>query len=169
MAKVNPQITRDPPHGVRDVVVETEHLQIASSLPMDEDVEQYYLKLNPIILHLDPPVGESRSPLMWAVIVREDSKLIGKCCLYNPTPAAIELGVRIFASEYWNMGYGKEIINALCLYVSTFMPERSVILAKTPVYNHRAIRCYTGCGFSQYGKALIGGFDMVLLRKEVAR
>lgn len=145
--------------------VETVRLLIKDRQDVDAAMEEHYLVLNPILGTLDPTVGESREPVFFSVFTKEDNKHIGMCCLYNPTIDSIELGVRIFIPEYWNRGYGSEIINALCEYVFDNFFYVTAIYAKTPVYNARATACYEKNGFQQYSRVIMSGYNMLCLVK----
>lgn len=144
-------------------MIETLRLTIADRQLKDMPTEEYYLALHPEIKELDPTVGESRDPTFYSIFTKELNKHIGMCCLYNFTATEVELGVRIFIPEHWSMGYGSEVVNALCEYVFNSSPQIMAVLAKTPVYNTRAVRCYEKCGFTQRSHAPLSGYDMVFM------
>jgi len=146
-------------------MIETPHLTIADRQLEDIPTEELYLNLYPEIKELDPSVGESINPTFYSIFTKELNKHIGLCCLYNFTTTEVELGVRIFITDYWNKGYGSEVVNALCEYVFNSCPQIMTVLAKTPVYNIRAVRCYEKCGFTQYSRALLSGYDMIFMMK----
>lgn len=146
-------------------MAETAHLIIVNRQLKDIAMEEVYLNLYPEIGILDPPVGESRNPTLYSVFIKENNLHIGFCCLYNLTITSIELGIRIFNPDYWGKGYGGEILNMLCKHAFSNFPWITAVLAKTPVYNTRAIRCYEKCGFVQTSHAILDGYDMVFMAK----
>ena len=143
----------------------TLRLTIKDSQPLDHAAVELNTGLHPEISTLDPPVGESRDPVFYSIFIKEDYRHIGICCLYNLTNMGVEFGVRIFLPEYWGMGLGPEVVNALCGLAFGAHPEIPTVFAKTPVYNERAIRCYKKCGFMQYSRAMLSGYDMIYMMK----
>lgn len=147
-------------------MVETARLVIIDRQLKEIPVEELYLGLYPEIKVLDPTVGKSINPTFYSIFTKgEIIRHIGTCCLYNFTGVEIELGVRIFIPEYWDKGYGTEIVSALCKYLFNSCPQVVQVLAKTPVYNVRAARCYEKCGFTQYSRAVLDGYDMIFMAK----
>lgn len=146
-------------------MIETLRLIIQDRQSADIRMEQHYAALFPQLLDLDPTVGESRNPIFLSLFEKEENRHIGSCSLYNFTNTEVEFGVRIFIPEYWNKGYGCEVVNALCEYVFNCFPQIMTVLAKTPVYNTRAIRCYEKCNFREYSRAILDGYDMVFMRR----
>ena len=146
-------------------MIETPRLIIADRQFKDIPTEVFYLTLHPELRDLDPTVGESRGAVFYSIFTKDVNRHIGICCLYNPTTSTCELGVRIFNPDYWNEGYGSEVVNALCEYVFNFSLIIT-ILAKTPSHNSRAIRCYEKCQFTQYSQAVLDEHDMVFMRRQ---
>jgi len=149
--------------------METTNLIIRDREPKDIQQEVIYLGIHPELQELDPPVGECSNLVFYSVFIRKPELHIGVCCMYNFTPTEVEIGVRIFIPEYWNKGYGGEVINALCKYAFTAFSPIDTVVVKTPVTNTRAIRCYEKCGFVESGRKAVNGYDMVYMKlsKEV--
>lgn len=146
-------------------MIETPRLIIADRQLKDIPMEEHYSTLHPELSELDPYVSESRDPIFYSIFTKVSNRHIGMCCLYNITNTEVELGIRIFNPDYWSRGYGSEVVNTLCEYVFSGTPQIMTILAKTPVHNTRAIKCYEKCKFSQYSRAILDGHDMVLMRR----
>lgn len=147
-------------------MIETTRLVIADRQPEDIVAEVNNLALHPELQHLDPIIGETSNIVFYSIFVREEAdKHIGTCCLYDFTNTEVELGIRIFIPQYWSRGYGTEVVNALCEHVFNCFSPITTVLAKTPAYNIRAIRCYEKCGFTQYSQAPVEGYDMVYMRR----
>lgn len=146
-------------------MIETFHLTIIDRQLKDAPIEESYLTIHPELRELDPSVGKCRNPVFYSIFAKENNRHIGMCCLYNFTGTEIELGVRIFIPEYWNRGYGGEVVNALCEYTFNLFSRVMSVLAKTPAHNIRAIRCYEKCGFVQHSRAVLDGYDMVFMTR----
>lgn len=149
-------------------MIETTRLIIVDRLLKDIPMEEFYLNLHPELKELDPAVGECRDPAFYSVFTKDTlvggiGKHIGVCCLYNLVGSGVELGVRIFIPEYWNKGYGSEVVNALCDYAFSSFLQVTAVFAKTPVYNTRAARCYEKCGFARHSQAVLGGYEMIYM------
>ena len=145
-------------------MIETPRLIITARQPGDIALEEGHLALHPEILQLDPSVGKNVHPIFYSVIKKGDNEYIGTCCFYNFKRSEVELGVRIVIPDFWGMGYGSEVVNALCEYVFYYFPVVTVF-AKTPAYNTRAIACYQKCKFMEYALVNLDGYDMVFMRR----
>ena len=149
-------------------MLETPNLTIRAMQPEDAVIADSCSKLYPSLLQLDPPIGRTRLPVYYSLLIKDTDEYIGICSLYNYNRLnrEIELGIRIVKPDYWGKGYGSEVVNALCEFVFNDYSVTSV-LAKTPVYNTRAIACYKKCGFTQYAQGTLDGYQMVfLVRRE---
>ena len=152
--------------GVIEVyMIETPRLTIVDRQPQDVLMEELQYNLHPELKELDPAVGECRNPVYYTIFTKDTNIHIGLCCLYNLTGTNIEFGVSIFLPEYWNQGYGSEIVNALCEHIFNNYPQVMAVLAKTPSYNVRARRCYVKCKFTEHARATLNGYDMVFMAR----
>jgi len=89
----------------------------------------------------------------FAIVTLEDDKLIGNCSLMNieQVHRKTELGIVIGNKEYWNQGYGSEVINLLLDYGFNILNLNNIML-RVFSFNHRAFRCYEKCGFKVIGR-----------------
>ena len=94
----------------------------------------------------------------------KDGKHIGNCSYYNIDRFRneTELGIMIGDRDYWNKGYGEEIINTLIQYIFEQTRIKRVYL-KTLDWNLRAQACFKKCGFKQYGRLDRDGFSFILM------
>ncbi len=94
----------------------------------------------------------------------QDGKHIGNCSYYNinETEEAAELGIMIGNRDYWDKGYGTDAVITL---VNHIMQETKLnrIYLKTLESNIRAHKCFTNCGFTQYGHMTNDGNSFVLM------
>lgn len=93
-----------------------------------------------------------------------EGKHIGNCSLYNINEAEgeAELGIMIGNRDYWNKGYGTDVIVTLLNYVFC-QTELNRIYLKTLASNGRAQRCFQKCSFSTCGHSNKNGFHFVLM------
>jgi len=145
-------------------LIQTPRLKIRERIEDDLAIEQIHDKANPELSMLDPSVGECVGPTYYTILSLEHgNRPIGICSIYNVTDKSAEIGVRIYNKDFWNKGYGKEVVNALCDVVFLFYTSVTYIKAKSPIYNVRAAACYRKCGFEQQQtKQTIGGYEMFL-------
>ena len=106
---------------------------------------------------------ESRSRRRYAVDTLEGTH-IGNCGYYNidDVKCEAELGIMIGDRNYWNKGYGTDIINTLIdeIFIRTHF-ER--IYLKTLESNLRAQQCFSKCGFHSYSQAFEGRYHFRLM------
>lgn len=93
-----------------------------------------------------------------------DGKHIGNCSYYNINAdnGEAELGILIGDREYWNKGYGADVINAMLEYIFSRNRFQRVYL-KTLEWNSRAQRCFSKCGFKPYGHLEQHGYRFLLM------
>jgi [ribosomal protein S5]-alanine N-acetyltransferase len=89
---------------------------------------------------------------------------IGNCSYYNldRSRGEVELGVMIGKRDYWNKGYGVEIIDALLEYIFVQMRMKRAHL-KTLDWNARAQKCFQKCGFAECARIARDGYNFVLM------
>jgi RimJ/RimL family protein N-acetyltransferase len=74
-------------------------------------------------------------------------------CVYyniNPSESQAEIGIMIGNRDYWNQGYGSEIIQLLLDYVINTAKLNRIYLT-TLAWNIRAQKCFKKCGFKEIG------------------
>ena len=93
-----------------------------------------------------------------------DSKHIGNCSYYNisKTRSETELGIMIGNRNYWNKGYGKDVVTTLVDYIFR-QTNLNRIYLKTLDSNSRAQKCFQKCGFTPYRHLDKDGFSFVLM------
>jgi len=93
-----------------------------------------------------------------------DGKHIGNCVYYNMNQAErkTEIGIMIGDREYWNKGYGTEVINALLerLFETTNLDR---IYLNTLAWNLRAQKCFKKCGFVETGRVERDGSEFLIM------
>ena len=97
-----------------------------------------------------------------------DGKHIGNCSYYNisETRGETELGIMIGNRDYWNKGYGSDVVITLVNYIFC-QTNLNRIYLKTLKSNTRAQRCFQKCGFTLYAHLDKDGFSFV--RMEINR
>lgn len=131
-----------------------------------EDYEKYTEWINDLDISLklgnahqiytlkkEQEILEEISENSFAIILKEDDKLIGNCGLINieQVTRKAELGIFIGEKEYWNMGYGTEAINLLLDYGFNLLNLHNIML-EVFAFNKRAIECYKKIGFKEIGR-----------------
>ncbi len=93
-----------------------------------------------------------------------DGVHIGNCSYYNlnQTRGETELGIMIGNRDYWDKGYGADVVTALVNYVFQQMNLSRVHL-KTLESNTRAQKCFQKCGFTNCGQLARDGFRFTLM------
>lgn len=110
---------------------------------------------------------ELRHPVPWSKrfsIETHDGKLIGSCMYYDidTTKGQAELGIMIGDKEYWNRGYGTDVVATLMNHLfSTTSFER--IYLHTLSWNLRAQKSFEKCGFVQVKQVRRSGYDFILM------
>jgi len=89
---------------------------------------------------------------------------IGNCVYYNVNnaEAKAELGIMIGNRDYWNKGYGEEIINTLLDHIFTKTRLKSIYLT-TLTWNIRAQKCFIKCGFKECGQLRRDRYTFLLM------
>ena len=102
-----------------------------------------------------------------------DGKHIGNCAYYNISErnGETELGIMIGDREYWNKGYGVDVINTLLAHIFESTQLKRVYL-KTLATNYRAQTSFRRAGFKPYVRLVRDGHDflfMEIYRREWAK
>ena len=112
--------------------------------------------------------NELRNPLSTShrfAIDTLDGKHIGNCSFYsiNETKSETELGIMIGNRDYWNKGYGTDVVTTLVNYVFRQINLNRIYL-KTLESNTGAQKCFQKCRFTPYGYLVRDGFSFVLMQ-----
>lgn len=93
-----------------------------------------------------------------------DGKHIGNCVYYNidEKKGQAELGIMIGNRDYWDKGYGTDIINTLINHIFDQTNLKRLHL-KTLDSNIRAQRCFQKCRLTMYGHTVRDGFSFLLM------
>ncbi|MFH0768555.1 MAG: GNAT family protein [Chloroflexota bacterium] len=93
-----------------------------------------------------------------------DGKHIGNCSYYNlnKIKGETELGIMIGNRDYWNKGWGVDVVNTLVNYIFA-QTNLNRIHLKTLESNIRAQKCFQKCGFTPYGHMVRDGFSFMLM------
>ncbi len=93
-----------------------------------------------------------------------DGKHIGNCSYYNISEAKgeAELGILIGNRNFWNKGYGTDVVNTLVDYVFNETKLNRIYL-KTLVLNYRAQKCFQKCGFTSFRHLNRDGYSFLLM------
>lgn len=95
----------------------------------------------------------SKEGYNFAIVEKEKDKVIGNCGLMDVefVHGTAELGIFIGEKDYWNKGYGTEVINLLLDYAFNLLNLNNIML-KVHSFNKRAVKCYKKCGFKEIGR-----------------
>ena len=117
--------------------------------------------------YIEDYVSELRysSPTRYRFAIETlDGEHIGNCTYYgiNEVDGEAELGIMIGNRDYWDKGYGSDVVTTLLSYIFCRTNLKRIYL-KTLDSNHRAHRCFQKCGFTPYGHLIKDGFNFVLM------
>ena len=95
----------------------------------------------------------SRGGHTFAIVSKEDDKLIGNCGLMDTDykDGTSTIGIFIGEEEYRGKGLGAEVISLLLDYGFNELRLHNIDLAVFD-FNERAIACYKKLGFKEYGR-----------------
>jgi len=90
----------------------------------------------------------SNRDMVFAIIAKDKDKYIGNCGLHKIdwSGKTCELGIVIGNKEYWDKGYGSDVINSITDFAINKLNLLNIHL-NVYEYNNRAIKAYTKCGF----------------------
>jgi len=93
---------------------------------------------------------------------------IGNCAYYgmDEEETETELGILIGNREYWNKGYGEDVVTTLVSHVFETTELKRIYL-KTLEKNKRAQACFKKCGFVPYVTMVLDGSSYVFM--EISR
>ena len=135
---------------------DNELCQLDASKPVNSSFEEY--------IHWYANDNSCAGTSYLMAIETLDGKHIGSCGCFNinDTDKELELGILIGEKEYWNNGFGFDVIHTLVNEL--FEHTHSVrIYLKTLDWNLRAHRCFKKCGFSVCGKTVHDEHSFVVM------
>ena len=93
-----------------------------------------------------------------------DGKHIGNCAYYHISErnGETELGIMIGDRDYWNKGYGSDVVSALLDHIFETTRLTRVYL-KTLAWNQRAQNCFRKSGFKPYVRMMSDGHDFLFM------
>jgi len=93
-----------------------------------------------------------------------DGKHIGNCAYYNISErnGETELGIMIGERDFWNKGYGVDVITVLLAHIFENTRLKRVYL-KTLADNYRAQTCFRRSGFRPYVRLMRDGHDFLFM------
>lgn len=93
-----------------------------------------------------------------------DGKHIGNCMYYNVDEDRVEaeLGILIGNRDYWDKGYGSDVVTALITQIFKETNLKRVYL-HTLDGNMRAQRCFQKCGFLPCGRVTRDGRNFIIM------
>lgn len=93
-----------------------------------------------------------------------DGKHIGNCAYYgiDETKGEAEVGIMIGNRNYWDKGYGTDVMTALVNHIFRHTKLKRLHL-KTLVWNARAQSCFQKCGFTPYQHVDRDGHSFILM------
>ena len=93
-----------------------------------------------------------------------DGKHIGNCTCYDidEKRGEAQVGIMIGDREYWNQGYGTEVMTTLVNHIFRNTGLNRLYL-KTLDWNARAQKCFTKSGFAQCGWLKREGYNFMLM------
>ena len=93
-------------------------------------------------------VLSSKNDIVFAIEDIETKLHIGNCALHKIDweKDSCELGIMIGDKDYWNRGYGSDVIKSIINFSMTGLKLKNIVLSVYS-YNKRAIKVYKKCGF----------------------
>ncbi len=93
-----------------------------------------------------------------------DGKHIGNCTAYDidEKRGEAQIGIMIGNRDYWDKGYGVDVITTLVNYVFQ-NSSLSRLYLKTLDWNIRAQKCFAKCGFVPCGSLKKDGYSFMLM------
>ncbi|MFC2014395.1 GNAT family N-acetyltransferase [Chloroflexota bacterium] len=93
-----------------------------------------------------------------------DGEHIGNCSYYNLNKYRndTELGIMIGNRDYWDKGYGADVVTTLVDYIFHQLKLDRIYL-KTLESNTRAQKCFQKCGFTPYSKGNSNEYKFILM------
>ena len=89
----------------------------------------------------------------FAIVDKENEEVIGNCGYnkVNHINRSATIGIFIGDNNYWNKGYGTEVIDLILNYGFNILNLHNIML-EVKEFNKGAIKCYEKCGFKLIGR-----------------
>lgn len=93
-------------------------------------------------------IKNSRNDIVFAIEDLQTNFHIGNCALHKIDweKGSCELGIMIGEKDYWNRGFGSDVIESIIDFSISSLKLTNIIL-NVYSYNKRAIKVYKKCGF----------------------
>ncbi len=93
-------------------------------------------------------IRSSKNDIVFAIEDTETNLHIGNCALHKIDweKGSCELGIMIGEKDYWNRGYGSDVIKSIINFSMHGLKLTNIVL-NVYSYNKRAIKVYKKCGF----------------------
>lgn len=123
---------------------------------LDMSFAIYLLDYSSVLHHKD-----NRYPLAIETL---EGKHIGNCTCYDidGKKREAQLGIMIGDRDYWDKGYGGDVIDTLIDHIFNTSTLNRLYL-KTLDWNERAQRCFLKCGFADCGQLKRDGHNFILM------
>jgi RimJ/RimL family protein N-acetyltransferase len=97
--------------------------------------------------------GMAKSGYHFAIILKDEDKLLGNCSFFNikQIHRTAEVGLFLGEENYRGKGFGSEALELILCYGFKVLNLNNVML-KVYSFNERAIKAYGKIGFHQFGK-----------------
>lgn len=97
-------------------------------------------------------VQNSNNDVVFAIEDKGSSQYIGNCALHKIDweKKKCEMGIVIGDKDYWNKGYGSDVVKTIAKFAFYKLNLKSIHL-NVYRYNRRAIKVYRKCGFKLTG------------------
>lgn len=110
---------------------------------------------------------EIRHPVPWSkrfAIETRGGKLIGNCMYYDVdnVKGQAELGILIGDKDYWNQGYGTDVVTTLTSHLFNTTSFGRIYL-HTLSWNVRAQKSFKKCGFVPVRQVKRSSYDFILM------
>lgn len=101
---------------------------------------------------------------LFLAIETLDGKHIGNCSCYDIDEhnSEAQVGIMIGNRDYWDKGYGTDAIKTLVNHIFRRTKITRIYL-KTLDWNIRAQKCFLGCGFTEYSRESLDGYNFLFM------
>ena len=93
-----------------------------------------------------------------------DGRHIGNCVYHENQVGGdvTEIGIMIGDRDYWDRGYGTDAVRTLVDHIFSTTGYNRIVL-KTLTWNERAQKCFQRCGFTEYTRDTLAGYDFIFM------
>lgn len=144
----------------------------ANDYSWQADAQLSELDASPVLkMRYDQYLSDYISELRYSFFSRQrfaiealDGTHIGNCAYYgiNEDKSETELGIMIGDRNYWDKGYGADVVTTLVDHIFGHTSLGRIHL-KTLEWNTRAQKCFQKCGFTTYSHVTRDGYNFALM------